>query len=255
MPQSEMYRLAVDKLIVDPAIQRNLDQRRVGKIVSEFDMEAVGVLTVSHRSNGSYHIVDGQHRAAAARLALGDAVELACRVFTGLSAKDEARLFRRLNTTAKPQALDLFRIRVVEGDAAAIDIDRILREAGWDSSLAHGMQSAFSAVAAADRLYKLDPSAMQKSITTMTKAWGHDEADGRVFEGIGMVFARHGDAIELSNLAERLSVFPGGQRGLLGRARGLAEMVSTTVGRAVAEVVVEVYNARRKTRALPAWRS
>lgn len=254
MPQSEIRQLATEMLIVDPAIQRSLDRRRVAKMVADYDAEAVGVLTVSRRTNGSYHIVDGQHRHAAARLALGESAELACRVFTGLSTEDEARLFRLLNNTAKPQAIDLFRVRVIEGDPAATDIDRMIRNAGWDIKIASDPH-AFSAVAAADRVYKADPCALEKSITTISKAWGHDEADGRVFEGIGLLFARYGEAIELTALAERLSVFPGGQRALLGKARGLADLMSVPVVKAVAEVVVEVYNARRKTKALPAWRS
>jgi hypothetical protein len=254
MPKSEIRQLPADKLIVDPTIQRNLDQRRVAKMAADFDAEAVGVLTVSRRANGSYHIVDGQHRHATARLALGDSAELACRVFTGLTSEDEARLFRLLNNTAKPQAIDLFRVRVIEGDPVATEIDRVIRHAGWDikiDSAAH----AFGAVAAADRLYKNDPSTVEKSITTITKAWGHDEADFRVFEGIGLLYARYGEAVELTALAERLAVFPGGQRALIGKARGLSDLLRVTVVKAVAEVVVEAYNARRKSKALPSWRS
>jgi hypothetical protein len=254
MSKSEILRITTDKLVVDPAIQRNLDQRRVAKMVAAFDPEAVGVLTVSRRSNGTYHVVDGQHRLAAARLAEGENVELTCRVFAGLSAQDEARLFRWLNNTAKPQAIDLFRVKVIEGDPDATAIEKMITSLGWDIRLSNGGHS-FAAITAAERVHKADPTAVERSLATITRAWGFDEVDGRVFEGLGLLYARHGSAVDLGALAERLAVFPGGQMALLGRARGLSDLLRTKVTSAVAEVVTEIYNVKRKTKALPAWRS
>ena len=250
----EICYLPADKLMVDPAIQRSLDPRRAAKIAAEYDPEALGTLTVSLRDNGNFHIVNGQHRWTAARMAVGESAELPCQVYTGLSPEDEARLFRLHNATTKPQAIDLFRVRVIEGDKAATEIDQIIRGAGWDIALNSGPHT-FSAVAAADRLYKLDPAAVEKSIVTITKAWGHDEADGRVFEGLGLLYRRYGDAVNLSALVDRLSAFSGGQRNLLGTARGAAVLLKVTVPRAVAGVAVQEYNARRKSRALPSWHS
>lgn len=254
MLKSEIRRIAADKLMVDAAIQRNLDQRRVAKMVGEYDAEAVGVLTVSRRTNGSYHIVDGQHRHAAARTAEGDNVELTCRVFSGLTDQDEARLFRWLNNTAKPQAIDLFRVKVIEGDKAATDIERMITGLGWEIRLSNGGHS-FAAITAAERVYKTDPTAVERSLATITRAWGFDEIDGRVFEGLGLLYARHGSTVDLNALSERLASFPGGQMALLGRARGLSDLLRTKVTSAVAEVVTELYNIKRKTKALPAWRS
>ena len=42
---------------------------------------------------------------------------------------------------------------------------------------------------------------------------------------------------------------------MIGKARGLRDTLGGQVTRAVAEIVVEAYNARRKTKALRAWRS
>lgn len=254
MPQSEIRRLKVDQLMVDPAIQRNLDQRRVAKMAAEYDPEAVGVLTVSRRTNGSYHIVDGQHRHAAARAAEGDHAELTCRVFKALGAEDEARLFRWMNNTAKPQAIDLFRVKVVEGDPATVHLNSMITSLGWDINLSSGTHS-FAAVTAAERIYRIDPPAVELALATITKAWGFDDADGRVFEGLGLIYAKHGSLVDLPAFADRLASFPGGQMAFLGKARGLADLIRATVPRAVAEVGVEVYNARRKAKALPAWRS
>jgi len=256
MHSPDLRPLAVSSLIVDPDVQRTLDTRRVNAIAESLNMDALGIITVSRRKNGSYHIVDGQHRVAAVRLAGGDDEKVMCRVFEKLSLADEAVMFRLLNNTAKPMAVDLFRVRVVEGDPDAVRIVDIAREYGWKiAQQTHG--GAIAAVAALERVYLRDPDALSKALGVITRAWGHEPPanDGRIIEGVGLVFARYGAAIEVADLAPRLSSFAGGPGALLGKAKGLRDMIGGTQTNAVAEVVVETYNRARRTRALPPWRT
>lgn len=255
MLKPQLKQVPVSALIVDPDLQRGQDPRRVAKIETEFDEGALGVITVSQRANGAMHVVDGQHRVAAARLARGDDFKMTARVFVGLSTEEEARLFRLLNNTAKPSAVDLFRIRVLEGDPVAVEIDRILAKHGWRIML-QTADGFFAATASAERVYRADPTAVEHAISAVTRAWGKDRAavDGRVFEGIGMLFARYGDLIDQQELVDRLSR-SGTPGQLIGKARGLRELIGGTLTSALAEIVVEMYNSRRRTRALPAWRT
>lgn len=256
MHKPEIRPLVVSTLLVDPAIQRPLDKRRVGKIAAELNLDALGVLTVSQRGNGDHILIDGQHRAEALKEAGQSTHKAVCRIFAGLSLAEEAEMFRLLNNTAKPLYVDVFRVRVIEGDPNAVDIARTLKRSGWKISSSTGT-AAFAAIAAFERIYNMDPVAAERTIAVITRAWGHDPigADGRIVEGIGLVLARHGDAVATDDLIERLSKFPAGPGALLGKARGLKELIGSTVPRAVAEVVVEEYNRRRRTKALPAWRS
>jgi len=255
MHDPELIPLSVASLIVDPEVQRVLDQARVKAIADAFNPDALGTIEVSRRSNGSYHIIDGQHRAAAVRLVLGDDAKVLCRVFSGLSLSEEAEMFRLFNNTKRPQAFDIFRTRIIEGDPVAVNIRRILLTSGWTLGL--GNPPGFAAVASAERIFRVDPVALERSIMTVTRAWGYSEHsnDSRVIEGIGRVFVRYGPAIALDELIDRLAKFPGGAAGLLGKARGLSEMLHGPVIGAVAEIVVETYNKGRKTRALPPWRT
>lgn len=257
MPKPDLRPLAVSSLIVDPDIQRNLDQRRVNQIAEHLNLDALGVITVNHRANGSYHVVDGQHRVAAVRLAGGETEKVLCRIFDSLNREDEAKLFRLLNNTAKPMAIDLFKVRVIEGDPVAVELNRIVHEHGWTVST-NNTSRTFSAVAALERVYRLAPIAAERAVSTLTRAWGNDDntgVDGRLVEGIGRVFARHGDSVDASDLTARLARFAGGPGALIGKARGLRDLIRVTVPAAVAEIVVEMYNTRRKTKALPPWRS
>lgn len=254
MDRPELRELSIDSLIIDPKLQRTLDRRRVKKIADDYDPEAVGVLTVSRRADGTYHIMDGQHRHAAARLV--GVEKLMCRVFTGLSLAEEAKLFRLLNTTAKPTNIDLFKIRVVEGDPVAVDVSRIVGKHGWDVELSNS-RAAFAATAAAERVYRQDPAALEKAVSTVTRAWGHgrESVDNRIVEGVGLFFVRYGNTVDIDELIDKLSRFPGGAGALIGRARGLQNIIGSKVAQSLAEVVVELYNKGRRTRALPPWRA
>lgn len=255
MHNPDLRPLAVSSLLVDPNVQRTVDTQRVERIAAALSPDALGTITVSHRNNGSYHVIDGQHRVAAVRLADGDDAKVLCRVFDGLTLAEEAEMFRLLNNTAKPQALDLFRVRIIAGDPDALAIVDILHRYGW--AVGQAQAGHIAAASAVERLYHRDAEALEKSVAAIARAWGHDipANDGRLVEGIGLVFARYGAAIEVADLVPRLASFAGGPGALLGKAKGLREMIGCQQPAAVAEIVVETYNRARRTRALQPWRA
>lgn len=258
MHKADLKQMTVSSLIVDPDVQRNLDIRRVNKIVEEFNADALGTLTVSHRASGAHHIIDGQHRAAAVRVIGGDDKKVLCRIFNGLTIQEEAEMFRLLNNTAKPQVLDLFRVRVVEGEPTAVAITEILAGHGWTVGFGSShTKTMLAAVSAVERVYRLDPTALERALGTATRAWGHDAvcADGRLVEGLGLVYYHYDNALDPTELTARLARYAGGPAALLGKARGLKEMVGGSVPNSVADIIVEVYNRARRTKALPPWRS
>lgn len=253
MPTVENRSIALKYLVADPEVQRGLDARRVDRMATDFDSSAVGAITVSARGGTMYHIIDGQHRVAAARLAKGDDWKIPARMFTGLTIEKEAELFRLLNNTAKVGALDLFRVRVVEGEKTATYISDMLGRHGFKVG-----PTAFAAVAAAERIYNRDPMALERTLAIIVRAWGRSGSaiDGRIVEGIGLVFVRYGDAVDFDSLGHKLAS-ASDAASLLGRARSFREMLnkSSSMVSAVAEIVVETYNKNRRTQALPAWRS
>src|SRR5436853_1045819 len=85
------------QLMVDHSVQRPLDGVRVASIAGDFEPESIGVIHVSRRSNGTYHVMDGQHRVAAMRVLGMDETPVPTHLYEGLSKAAEARMFRRLN--------------------------------------------------------------------------------------------------------------------------------------------------------------
>lgn len=255
--------MPVAKLTVDPDIQRTVDKIRVDKIVQDFQWEALGTIVVSKRDDGTCHVIDGQHRVAAVQAAGYGDRSIACLVYENLTRPEEAAMFRRLNNTRQVQPIDRFRVRVVEGDEAAVTLNKILNKHGWTVSWSKHA-GAFAAVGALEKVYagKLagpgDTAQICDTVLgVITEAWGHD-ADGvraEIVAGIGAVLLRYNSRVDLPKLTSELGLVKSGPRGLVGRAKGLRDFRGGTLSDALAEIVVEMVNKQRRTNRLPEWRS
>lgn len=182
----------LDELMVDPAYQRELDERRVSRIVDEFDPALLGTLEVSVR-NGRSAVFDGQHRLAALKRLRHDSV--ACVVHSGLSVADEARLFVQLQTERKAlPPLDRWRARLVAGEEQAAAIDKIVKAAGYEVTGGAGA-SAIGAVTALDRTFALDKTGdlLAQALDLLTVWKGEPKAtDGALIQGLGLFVRDHG---------------------------------------------------------------
>ena len=119
----------VGLLRIDESYQRPLDKNHVNTLAINFKKAYAGCLTVSYR-DGWFYIIDGQHRYSAALIKEIEA--LSCIIVTGLTSKDEAKMFKDLNINhKKPDPYKLFKANVWNGDtsdpevAADLQIKRI----------------------------------------------------------------------------------------------------------------------------------
>lgn len=253
----------VAKLTVDSGVQRAVDKVRVDKIAKDYRVDALGAIVVSRRTDGTCHVIDGQHRVAATIAAgYGDRA-LSCLVYEGLTRADEAAMFRHLNNTRQVMPVDKFRVRVVEGDHAAVTLNRVLNRHGWTVEQSKHA-GKFAAVAAFEGVYNgklAGPGDTEQVcdtlISVITEAWGHD-ADGarsEIIAGIGAVLLRYNTRVDLVKLVAELGQMQSGPRGLIGKAKGLREYRGGRLSDALAEIVVELCNKQRRTNRLPEWRS
>ena len=265
MSTAQIEHLAVAKLIADPKVQRAIDVTRVGRIVNDFDSRAVAVPIVSRREDGSLHVIDGWHRVQATIAAGNGDDTIMCLVHEGLSRADEAAMFRRLNNTRQVTPVDKFRVRVVEGDEAAVTLNNILTKYGWKAEMSK-YNTAFAAVAAFEGIYKgklAGPGSTvdvcDTLIRVITEAWGHDSAGVRseIISGIGAVLLRYNTRVDIPKLINTLAAHKNGPRGLIGRARGLHEFRGGRLADSTAEILVEEINKQKKKEEnkLPDWRS
>ena len=79
--------------------QRELNTDRVHKIVKQFDERVANEPKVSYR-DGRYYVFDGQHTIAArVERNGGKPLMILCKVYYGLTEKEEARLFAVSSST------------------------------------------------------------------------------------------------------------------------------------------------------------
>ena len=255
--------VALDEISIDPKVQRDegVNQPRVNKMASAFDRDALGVLILSQRRDGTLVCLDGAHRTAAARQA-GHAARMDAIVFTGLSMAEEASLFLLYNDKKDPSAISRFKARVIAGDPVAVDVNRIIAEHGWKVSTAKNDTGVLAAIDKAEAVYRnagktmpegAYPEVLDSVLTILTAAWEHDpkSTHGALLIGVSQLIGRFGKAIDYKKVIDEMQGTRPGV--LMGKARNLADIQGGTVSAAVAKILVGLHNNRRRTNLLPEW--
>lgn len=260
-------RLKVADLLVDKRVQRDEFQaKKVDKIVANFNPDALGVIHVSRRTDGDY-VIDGWHRKEAVYRVTDAAGDMVCHVYTGLTLAEEAQMFLDLNEGNQPSPLEKHKVRVQTGDTQALRIEKAVHAYGWAVSPipAGGHVNAVRKLYQLDELSEkaeggpLDPSLLQLTFLTITRAWGNDRHGSQavILEGIARLYLEHGSKIDLDHLVDRLKNHKGGARKLHQEATQFTMVTGGRVAMAVAYLITEAYNRGKKNdakSALPAWR-
>lgn len=256
-----METIPADQLLVDRRVQRDeLNQRKVEKIFSEFNDDALGVIIVSRRKDRGLYIIDGWHRTEAAKRKETN-YPLTSHVFEGLTLVQEAEMFLDYNYATQPSLLEKFKVRLSAEDPDSVMIDTITKNRGWKVDPAPGPGS-IQAIGALYRIHELskrvgaDPHLLDAVLLVVTRAWGDDREGSQavILEGLARVIAKHGDKEGMiPRLWEQLRDRSGGVSALHTEATQIAKMRRGRVTTAVAELVVETYNKNARSRALPRW--
>ena len=123
-PVSSLVWIPIDKLRIDPLYQRPVARRgeqNIRRIVERFSWSLFSPLVVCCRPGGLFAIVDGQHRAIAAKVH-GGIPQLPCMIIAG-TPEDEARAFAVINgqvTSVLPTQIFYARIASKEPEALAV---------------------------------------------------------------------------------------------------------------------------------------
>lgn len=260
--RSTIHRVPLENIVIDQRVQRTegVDQRRANKMAENFDPDALGILILSERPDGTLVCLDGMHRRAAAMQA-GWGQPVDARVFKGLSIAEEAALFLLYNDKKDPSAISRFKARVLAGDDVAVDIHDIAGRLGW--TIAQSAESGnLAAVDALERVYRSGagtlsdgayPAITERTLTTITEAWGHDPiaVQQATLQGVAQLYSRYGNAVDTPKLVRELQDTQ--PRVLVGRAKTLKDVQGGTVPAALAKILVSLHNNRRRANLLPEW--
>ncbi|MHB1155021.1 MAG: DUF6551 family protein [Eubacteriales bacterium] len=176
--------------------QRDLNNSRTQRIADNFDANKVGVLTLSRRSDGTYAVMDGQHRLCAMRK-LG-ITEVNCVVINDLTYEQEAKFFReQAKNTQIPNALADYRAGLAEANIHYLNIQSILDKNGYKV----GSKTEPKIVTAVNTLSRImsvfGSDALDLSLQYITTAWHGDPTALRREMLVGMAeFAlRYGNVV------------------------------------------------------------
>jgi hypothetical protein len=248
-----MELLTADQLTVDQDVQRKLNESRVAKIAADFHERALGVFVISARqgldpaTNETFtrHVVlDGQTRLAALRKFSGTPdtkLEVVAQVYHGLSRAEEAEIFLEHNDRAAVRKIDLFRLALV------------VQRHGFEAKDSAVPERRFTAISTAQRIVKMDggTEALDRAFELIQRSWGYrvNAASAEAVDGLGVLFHRHGTAVDVVGFARKLAATDTPQTF---KSNVMAYRAAVGISRTEAayRYVLKVYNSGRRTKGL-----
>lgn len=243
---------AIEKMRVSPLAQRELNQHRVDRMVSDFNLEQLGTPTVNERS-GHFYVIDGQHRIEALKgIGWGDQ-QVQCWTYVGLSEAEEAEMFLRLNDVLTVDAMAKFRVGVQAGRDLECDIDRVVRAQNLVVSR-DAVPGGIAAVGTLTRLYRRsDAAVLGRTLRIIRDAYGDPGLEAAVIDGIGHLCGRFNGELSDTDAVKRLGDLHGGVNGLLNAAERIRLRTGQQRGQCVAAAAVEIINRGKGGKKLASW--
>lgn len=253
---SKVLPVAIDKMRVSSNAQRDLNAGRVAYLAENFNPEEMGYPVVNAR-DGFYFIIDGQHRIESLKLWLGGdswkAQKVDCRVYSGLTEKQEADMFDRLNDALTPTAFAKFRIRVTAGRTTECHVARCVAAAGLKISQSQE-EGCVSCVNTLIRVFKRSKKeGLLRTLDLTYKSFGTPGLTARVIDGVSLVCDRYNGQLDDVAAVERLSTLNGGIGRVLSSSEQIKARYGRTIAQCVAAAIVDILNAKRGGKKLPNW--
>jgi hypothetical protein len=251
---SQIKPVPLAKMRVSVNAQRELRPGRVNALLSDFDLDELGLIVVNQR-DGFYWIIDGQHRTEALKQWLGEweNQQVECRVYTGLTEKQEAEMFDRLNNQLTVGALDKFKVRVTAGRPSEVAVSKIVQQQGLKIGTANTTGN-IGAVSTLVRVYeRAGPSTLSRALRIAHGSFGDQGMSAPVIDGMGHLCERYNGALQDEKTVERLNTMRGGIGALMSRADVLKKQTRRPMAQCVAAAVVDILNSTRGGSKLPSW--
>jgi hypothetical protein len=187
----------------------------VRNIARDFNPDMFGAVCVWYRKElpvgrGRYVIVDGQHRTAGARLALGGDQRVPCLVYEGLTMETAAELSLGLQERRNLHAVDRHRAALAAHDRRAVEIDKLFRFLAL--TLTYNTKPTdrgrLSAIAALNQVWdRMGAGGVERVLTISGQAWDRTASGygAAVFKLIMMILAAHDGAVNDVHLGEILA--------------------------------------------------
>lgn len=186
----EVRSIPLDSIIVDYSVQRKFSETWAAELERTWDDAKAGIISVSARDDGTFHITDGQTRLQVMRRQgkqYADAV-----VVYGLDHAGEAEAFLGHARSRPVQMIEKFLIAVEAEREPELSMNKLLAAHGWGASLTASGAGQFKAVQKLRSIAVASMAAADNTLWTVTQAWGnqYEAAHGNLISGIGRLYLR-----------------------------------------------------------------
>lgn len=184
------------RFILKDTYQRPLDEALVRKIVAHWNPNLMNLPKVSHR-DGKYYVFDGQHTIEALKLKNnGKDLDIVCRIYSGMTYEDEARLFAAQNGISKNvTTMQKLRALYEAKDPDVVRVTDIVIEYGYADPIKNNSgncPNGFRTLPTALKIYeKCGEGRLRQVLKIITGAWGNDKNGCRsgILNGINIVLS------------------------------------------------------------------
>ena len=199
------------RFILKDTYQRPLDEALVRKIVAHWNPNLMNLPKVSHR-DGKYYVFDGQHTIEALKLKNnGKDLDIPCRIYSGMTYEDEARLFAAQNGISKNvTTMQKLRALYEAKDPDVVRVTDIVIEYGYADPIknnSNNCPTGFRTLPSALKIYeKCGEGRLRQVLKVITGAWGNDKDGCRsgILNGINIVLSLYMGEVKEADLINSL---------------------------------------------------
>jgi ParB-like nuclease domain len=237
----ELLRIDKSRLHIDRSYQRKLWPNRITRIAANWSWVSCGALIVSHRGDGHYFIIDGQHRWEAAKL-VKYITDLPCLCFELDRVHDEAIGFLAANTERKyPSLAEQFKALMIAQDPVALIAQRLAESCGRRISAPAGADT-ISCVAEFFRLIQFNPEATERAFPVVARVCNGHAMTARLLRGLVILERRMPAGSSLNDARWRQRLDSVGYTDLLTTIRHSIMLEGNGSERACAEGILRAIN-------------
>ncbi len=246
--------ISTNKLTSGLPYQRLVDEREVERLIREWDERLLDPLVVSYRE-GRFNVIDGQHRVSALRKMNGGRdVMVRCKVYSGLTYKEEAALCWKLDKAKKRLSLSQATNALAESglDAEITEIKRLMNCEGftWALGRRHSKDYEVIATRAVINAYRLLGSeGLLRLFRLLGDTWHGDvrSLTAPVISGMALFIKTYDSELNDRNFVKRLSTIDPEEI----MRRGRMDFSTNNTSLRYARVLLEKYNGARGGKKLP----
>ena len=236
--------VAVDRIDIDSNYQRELDGRRVERILSEFHWDHFGSVILAAQADGRFTVTDGQHRVKAANLHPA-ITAVPAMIISRVGTAMEAENFLVINRDRKAvNAVERYWAGLAAGDAGSARLRAVLQSAGCDIAPDQGTYKPHltAAVGAMTRtMERYGDKALRLALQTVRRTWPNEAKAlrGTLVAALARIIEAN-SKIDLDRLAGVLR--PRSFAEMTAGAEAIRKLSGGSAETALARAITDLYN-------------